>query len=142
MNCSRVYLALLFVFAAVTSGCSSSSRPEMGYCTGTVTMDGKPVESVTVVMKPDVGRMAMGVTDKNGVYDMEYTLGERGTKVGPTTVSFEWPLGYAAPFAIPSKYNQVNSKEKIDVKPGENEFNFTLEADAAAPSEKPATIVD
>ena len=84
----------------------------------------------------------MGVTNKDGRYDMEYTLGERGTKLGPTTVSFEWPMGYAAPFGIPSKYTQVNSKEKIDVKSGENEFNFNLEADAAAPSGPPPVIVD
>lgn len=119
-------------------GCGGAPRPPMGNVSGTVTRDGKPVENITVVMKPDVGRAAMGVTDKQGKYTMQYVVGEKGTKVGPTTVSFEWPLGYAAPFSIPQKYSQMKSEIKIDIKKGTNPpFDFAIEDAKEATPGKP-----
>lgn len=47
---------------------------------------------------------------------MEYRHGVKGTKVGPNTVTFEWPLGYQGPTkAIPRKYTGVDSAFKIDL---------------------------
>ena len=113
----------------------------MGYVNGTVTMDGKPMGNIIVIMKPDVGRSAMVRADENGKYDIEYTEGERGTKVGPTTVTFEWPLDYSAPVAIPRKYTGVDSAIKIDVKPGDNLFDIKLESDGDS-SQPPAKRPD
>lgn len=115
------------------SGCGSGDRPPLGYVTGQVTMDGEPLGNIIVVMKPEVGRAAMVRADDNGNYDMEYVHGVKGTKVGPNTVTFEWPLGYDGPRkAIPSKYTGVDSEFKIDVKPGKNKFDFDLESDPKA----------
>jgi hypothetical protein len=118
----------------------------MGYCSGTVTMDGDPVEGLTVVMKPEVGRSAMAVTDGNGYYDIEYTLGEKGTKIGPTLVSFEWPTGFEAPFPIPEKYSQAKSDIRIEITKGRNKHDFELEPEPESNSpgskKKPQVIVD
>lgn len=135
------YFARMLVGSSLIwlAGCGSGDRPALGYVTGQITMDGEPLGNVIVVMKPDVGRAAMVRADDDGKYDMEYVHGVKGTKVGPTTVTFEWPLGYAAPKAIPRKYTGVDSEFKIDVKPGKNEFDFDLESD---PNAKPPPVVE
>lgn len=120
------------------AGCGGAERPPLGYVSGTVTMDGEPLGNVIVVMKPDNGRAAMVQADEQGHYDMEYVAGERGTKVGPTTVSFEWPLDYAAPKPIPEKYSAIRSQEKIEVKEGENTFDFDLKSDSSSSAQTPA----
>lgn len=123
----------------VVLGCGGAPRPPMGYVSGTVTRGGSPVENITVVMKPDVGRAAMAVTDKQGHYVMQYTLGEKGTKTGPTTVSFEWPLGYSAPFGIPQEFTQMKSEIKIDIKKGQNPpFDFKIDSDGGSAPAAPA----
>ena len=127
-------VSLLLFFVVSFVGCGGAERPEMGYCTGKVTTkDGKPVANLVVVVKPGDGRAAMDVTNEDGEFDIEYTAGERGTKVGPSTIGFEWPLGYAAPFAIEAKYIQGRSTEKIDIKSGNNEFNYVLEGTGPPP---------
>ena len=128
---------LLFV-----SGCGSGAdRPPLGYVSGTVTMDGEPVSTITVVMKPDVGRPAIGVTDAKGKYDIEYTLGEKGTKLGPTTVGLEWPTGFAAPFGIPDQYIPMNSSMKLDVQKGKQTFDIQMEsAEKKSKSGKPIIV--
>lgn len=143
MNTCRLRKWLPFVSAVCLffSGCGGADRPEMGYVSGIVTMDGKPMGNIIVIMKPEIGRSAMVRADEAGRYDIEYTEGERGTKVGPTTVTFEWPLDYAAPVAIPAKYTGVDSAIKIDVKPGDNKFDIKLESDGDS-SQAPAKRVD
>ena len=139
MRNARLYAVLTLLSVFFVAGCGGADRPEMGYCTGTVTMDGKPVEGITVVMKPDVGRAAMGVTNKEGSYEILYTLGEPGTKTGPNKVTFEWPMGFAAPFAIPKNYSQTI--DKVDVKPGSNQFDFKLVSDPGTPAAAPTPPV-
>lgn len=139
-------LALLCLTLAGCGG-ARADRPPMGYVSGTVTKDGKPVSTVTVVMKPDVGRPAMGVTNDKGYYEMEYTLDEKGTKIGPTSVSLEWPTGFAAPFGIPRRYAAGNKEYKLDVKAGKQTYDIVIEADAEKATdkkgkEKPPVIVD
>lgn len=109
-----------------TSGCGGvSDMPELADVSGTVTMDGKPVVGIIILFKPDKGRPAMGTTDAEGKYTLEYLHDEVGTKVGPSTVSFEWPIGASGP-PIPAKYG-TNSTEKVDVIPGKkNVFDFDL----------------
>jgi len=111
----------------------------MGYVSGKILIDGAPCENLIVMMKPDDGRTAMVRTDKSGYYSIEYTKGEKGTKIGPTTVSFEWPIGYAAPKSIPSKYVAGVSEIKIDVKKGNNTFDFNIETDATPTTKPPIT---
>lgn len=123
---------LLFPFLA---GCSQGDRPQLGYVSGRVTMNGEPLGNIIVKMKPEKGREAAVRADDNGNYNMEYLPGVKGTKVGPNTVTFEWPLGYEGPTKpIPRQYTGVDSPFKIDVKPGKNQFDFDLKADENAPT--------
>ena len=51
----RVVLPV-FLFASLAGCFGGAERPELGYVSGKVIRDGQPVENITIVMKPDVGR--------------------------------------------------------------------------------------
>jgi hypothetical protein len=126
---------------SVVAGCGGPDRPPMGYVSGTITMDGEPLVGVIVVMKPESGRMATAKTDSRGHYDIEYTMGEKGTKIGPNTVSFEWPLGAEATKPIPLKYTAGKSEVTLDVKKGRQTFDLDLESEGGPSQEKNAPKV-
>lgn len=120
----RLVLGLTLSWGATGCG-GSGDRPELGKVSGTVKMDGKPLSGVIVVFKPDAGRAATGIADAAGKYQLTYLHGVNGAKVGPSTVSFEWPLGTSGP-AIPEKY-AAKSELKVEVKMGSNTLDFNLE---------------
>lgn len=131
---------LLLIACGVQVGCGGPERPPMGYVSGTVTMDGEPLEKVSVSIKPDVGRAAMGQTDGKGHYEIFYNVGEKGTKIGPSTVTLSWPMGYAGPKAIPAKYTEGKSELKLDVKKGQQTFDIAVESDPSAKPPKAQTL--
>jgi hypothetical protein len=114
------------------SGCGSGGdRPPLGQVSGTITMEGKPLEGLIVLIKPKEGRPAVGETDKNGFYRAEYLYRVPGAKVGPSIVSFEWPLAKGGP-PLAEKYGP-KSEIAFEVKAGSNEFSLDLEP-AAPPN--------
>lgn len=126
----RVFLASVLMFGVLAQltglvGCGSSDRPELGDVSGTVTLDGTPLSGVIILFKPDEGRPASAVTDEDGYYELAYRHGVEGTKVGPNTISFEWPLEQAGR-PIPGKYTASKSELKETVEPGSNTFDFQL----------------
>lgn len=124
-------LALLLFLSALALGdlgCSSrGDRPELGRVQGAVTLDGKPLAGVIVRFFPQTGRPATATTDSTGKYDLVYTHGVKGTKVGPNTVSFAWPDGEKGTATIPPNYGQ-KSQLKVEVKPGKNTCDFDLKS--------------
>ena len=124
------------------TGCSGSSdQPELGYVTGTITLDGQPLAGVIVVFKPEEGRAATGQTDAEGEYELEYLYKTAGCKVGPNTISLEWPLGEGGR-AIPAKYTAGRSILKEDVKAGNNTIDLVLDSSGADGAAAPAGVVD
>jgi hypothetical protein len=65
-------------------GCGSGTR--LGNVTGTVTLDGKPLEGVSVAFMPEQGGVASGVTDASGKYELTHTDG-KGAPVGKNKVA-------------------------------------------------------
>lgn len=127
---SLACLALLFL-----AGCGDGAdRPDLGYVTGTVTLDGAPLEGVQVLFQPADGRPAGGLADADGHYVVEYIRGEKGTKVGPTTVTFAWLPGDSRAKPIPARYMGKDSELKFDVKPGNNTFDLELVSDPNKPA--------
>lgn len=122
---NALLLALANVVLWGSIGCGSGDRPELGTVSGKVTMDGQPLSGLIVVFKPDEGRAAVGETDSEGIYELEYLDGVAGCKVGPNTVSFEWPLG-AGGKPIPQQYTAGRSTLKKDVQAGSNEINLEI----------------
>ncbi|MFO1095150.1 MAG: hypothetical protein U0992_17860 [Planctomycetaceae bacterium] len=118
--------------SALTGCFAGAQRPDLGYVSGTVKFNGEPVKNINVVMKPLEGRAAMGVTDDEGHYEIEYTQDEKGTKVGPNTVSLEWPQGFTPTFPLSERYRTDKTTLKFDVKPGDNTYDIPLEPESAA----------
>lgn len=122
-------------FLAGLSGCGRSDLPQIGLVDGQVTMDQKPLAGLIVTFKPEKGRPAMGITDQDGHFDLEYTYGVKGTKVGTNTVGFSWPIGTTGQPEIPARYSG-KSELLREVKSGRNTFAFELEANAPSRQKK------
>ena len=123
---------LLVVSAALLlSGCSdeASDMPELGQVHGVVTLDSKPLKNVTVYFKPENGRPSQGKTDESGHYQAMYRIDKAGVKVGPNRVRLEWGIDDSGP-PIPPAFG-TKSELKLDVQPGDNEFNIDAVGKAA-----------
>jgi len=147
-------LAIVFsVLSLSLVGCGGTGdQPELGQVTGTVTLDGKPLNGVAVVFAPENGRPARGRTDLNGKYELTYIRQTRGTKVGRNRVEIapseedeedaEEQANAGEPAApkkaptnrekpkVPARYN-TKSELEANVKPGVNVFDFKLESQTA-----------
>lgn len=124
---------VLLLAALVSTGCSAKPKdlPDLGAVTGTVTLDGKPVEKVTVVFESESGRSAFGSTDAAGRYELLYTGNHKGAVVGPNKVvinsQLDAPPGPDWKDPIPARYN-AKSELKADVVAGKNTFDFQLQS--------------
>ncbi|WP_339684621.1 carboxypeptidase-like regulatory domain-containing protein [Gimesia maris] len=100
--------------------------PELGQVHGTITLDGKPLEGVSVLFEPENGRPSTAITDAAGKYEAQYLIDEPGVKLGPGTVRVEWGIDATGP-KIPNQYGS-KSELKLEVQPGENEFNIDMQS--------------
>ncbi len=63
-------------------GCGRGNYPEVATVTGTVTLDGKPLEDAEITFAPKDGRASSGRTDAKGQYSLSYTKNIRGAVLG------------------------------------------------------------
>ncbi len=116
----------------VVAGCSAKPKdlPDLGLVTGTITLDGKPLENVTVVFESETGRSSFGATDAAGRYELIYTGNFKGAIVGKNRVvinsNLDAPPGPDWKDPIPSRYN-AKSELTAEVATGTNTFDFALE---------------
>ena len=128
---SNVVVAIALGLTAI--GCGRSDLPELGLVSGTVTLDGKAFPNAMVQFHSEAGgRPGTGTTDSEGHYELVYTTGAKGAKVGPNRVEITtmWPDGEPPPGEkerIPAEYNSASTLKK-DVKPGRNTFDFELKS--------------
>ena len=81
-------MALLVVFSV--TGCGGSKYPPTFKTTGTVTLDGKPIEGATVSFYPDgTNKPANGETDASGQYQMSSFNKNDGATVGSFRVTVQ-----------------------------------------------------
>lgn len=88
----RVFTVCLMLLFAV--GCGASSEFEMVPVSGTITLDGQPLEGAEVVFAPKqidkqaaVGPASIGTTDAAGNYMLKTTKGLEGAVVGEHKVA-------------------------------------------------------
>ena len=127
-------LSLLCVFGV---GCAEDG-PALGSVTGTVTLDGEPVENAFVTFMPQAKGGTESVsaekTDANGYFEMQFSVDRMGALVGRHQVQIstqDWekqPDGSNKVIKerIPGHYFGPDSILEFDVKEGENEANFAL----------------
>lgn len=139
MNISSRITALMFSILLATVGCSGTSS-EHGHVTGTLTINGSPVQDAVVTFAPaEGGRSAMAVTQTDGTYELNYTPGVKGAKLGMNSVRITTYIAPelddnnrvvnpGTPERLPPKYS-AGQELTVEVKPGDNTFDFAVEAD-------------
>ncbi|QDT53470.1 hypothetical protein Pan44_14870 [Caulifigura coniformis] len=144
--CGSLAAAMTFLVLNLAGCGGPGDAPDLGQVTGTITMDGTPLSGVAVMFSPLDGRPAMGKTDAEGKYELNYIRSTKGTKLGKNKVQIgnteeeddpsaetgddAGPAKKAAKSSkavIPARYN-TRSELEVDVKAGENVFDFQLES--------------
>ncbi len=129
----------LFSIACIlfVSGCGPSG-PKLGSVTGTVTLDGKPVQGalVTFISKAENGSSSFGKTDANGKYQLEFSTERFGAMLGAHEVeivtkrvnkSEEPDTGTVVQKEfIPIPKHYARGALTAEVKAGSNVCNFPL----------------
>jgi len=122
-------LALLLL-VTVAVGCSQSGGPKLANVTGTVSLDGVPVEGAGLEFVADVGAVAYGRTDASGQYYMSFGSSRTGAPLGKNLVRItagdRVTVGdkkYESKEIFPKKYN-VDSELSVEVTSGSNHFDF------------------
>ncbi len=140
------------VLSVVCVGCGKGG-PALGRVSGTVTMDGKPLENALVTFTPAAGgRGSTGTTDASGKYELTFIDG-KGALVGSHKVTVTTVAKAAAAASemrsdspeyakqgrsadynsakvtepIPAKYNK-ESTLTFDVQSGSNTYDIPLES--------------
>ncbi len=126
-------------------GCSGgdlNDTPDTAAVSGTVTLDGKPVEGAVIMFSPTKlanpekgkgGRPSVATTDSSGGYKLEYGSGTSGAAPGTysvtistaTTKTGEDGNDVEVPESIPAKYNEYSELSE-EVKEGSNTIDFKL----------------
>lgn len=120
MNCLRTRCCGVLVATVcflLSGGCGPvDDTPELAQVSGQVTLKGQPLAGYIVNFQPTTGRPSVGRTDAQGRYVLDYTLTEKGAKVGSHKVFFIYaPESEAAQVAadagnVPDDVRQMMEK--------------------------------
>ncbi|MCG6156417.1 carboxypeptidase-like regulatory domain-containing protein [Rubinisphaera margarita] len=111
----------------------------MSSVSGTVTLDGQPLEGATVTFIPAEGRSSTGVTDASGNYTLKYSADRDGAVPGQHQVTItteralsggegDQPLVEAREELLPPKYHS-ETELTADVSSGSDTENFDLKTE-------------
>lgn len=130
--------------AAMMLGCGGGGSDfDLNTVSGTVTMDGQPLANARVIFTPKDptkgGRIAYGMTDESGEYELAFTNSGMGALPGEYVVKIstyiapeEDPdtglMSEEVPERVPEVY--VKDSSLTATVPGEN-YDFELKSDAA-----------
>jgi hypothetical protein len=112
--------------------------PPLGRVHGLVTLDGKPVPNADVCFIAADGASSFACTDAQGRYELSYPVRkgkDAGALIGKHRVVINTirpndgslPTPAVAPIPIPARYNSQTTLT-AEVKPGDNEINFSLKS--------------
>ena len=134
----RAGLLLGLVCLIGVLGCGGSA--DLGSVTGTVTLDGKPLDHGTVYFLPEAGHGAEGEIQSDGTYRLGTYGKSDGALVGEHRVGVAvlakpvWPPNYDNPdrsskseLSVPAHYGSPQTSGiRYTVQPGSNEYNIEL----------------
>ncbi len=130
----------MLTIAAGLVGCGPSDG--MIDINGTVTMDGKPVESGSITLTPVDGSSKVGGgTFENGTFSTRAAPGEMAVQIrgheivqlpNPTKEQIERGLDTERHEIVPAAYNSA-SKLRINISPDNTTFDFALTKDGKVP---------
>lgn len=124
---------LLILVTALTIGCNSATT---GTVSGTVTVDGKPVNGLEIEFTP-IGHnagTAMAYTHDGGQYQLVVGRGDSGIPVGDYQVTIKVysddPDSGVPNLSLPATYTQPDQTTlKETIKGGANPINFDLKSE-------------
>lgn len=128
-----------FVFATLAtgllclSGCTGRDS-NVGYVTGTLTVDGDAIADALVIFSPTTGRASAGYTNEDGVYVLKYVARQKGARIGKhkVYVTIENAPDGEGEYSLerkPRKKKKKRLKEKLPKKysdPKETELTATV----------------
>ncbi|WP_238388836.1 carboxypeptidase-like regulatory domain-containing protein [Roseimaritima ulvae] len=105
---------------------------------GTVTVDGSPIEGAVVTFQPTGGRPSVGTTDASGQYTLRYSASIDGALIGAHKVVITTeratsggegsePLVEGRKEILPAKYNEA-TELTAQVEAGSNTIDFDLQS--------------
>ena len=127
LGAAAVLVVCFGLYSLMSSMMGTVDHPPLEIVTGIVTLDGQPLPHAEVTFipqdewKPDeTPAESVGVTDKEGKFELFYTKDLKGAAVGNYFVRI-----FSSEKNIPSNYN-VQSELKYTVKAGSNNAEFKL----------------
>ncbi len=129
-------LSGLLIVMLLVSGCGESG-PELGTVTGTVKLDGMTVEGAVVQFVPlgGTGTPSYGLTNAEGIYEMEFSSSSNGVMLGNNMVRISSNdtvvidgKSYSGKEVFPKTYNNFSEVE-AEVVAGANVHDFDCESD-------------
>lgn len=144
-RCSFTFALLLCL--GFLAGCGedvpTEEVPPLQPVSGTVTVDGEPVQGVAITFVPTTGtgNGAYGATDASGKYDLQYRTGEPGIPAGEYMALFTkvvQPDGSPIPEGqtaadvnavdmIPDRYRQMDGADRrVTVPQGGTTFDYDI----------------
>jgi len=127
----------------MVSGCGrTADGPQLGKVSGQITLDGKPLANAVIGLTPEgqSGSPSYGTTNEQGQYTLKYSQDRQGATVGRNLVRIttarmeedEQGEDKEVPEKLPPKYHveaESNPDMQVEVKPGENTFDFELKSE-------------
>jgi hypothetical protein len=131
------------ILLSLLPGCTQQSGPPLANVSGTVTLDGQPVQNAGLEFIADAGGVAYGKTDASGRYHMSFGASRTGAIVGKNRVRItagdKVAVGdkkYESTEVFPKKYN-TDSEQYVEVARGSNRFDFACESSSFKPRSSP-----
>ncbi|MDO4587520.1 MAG: carboxypeptidase-like regulatory domain-containing protein [Planctomycetia bacterium] len=127
----KVFIVLLAIITLTLIGCNSKA-PKLYDCSGTVTMNGQPLEGANVAfVNLDLPAPNTAITDASGVFKMQSYEGSFDV----TIVKLEGKASKEDPYApttnlLPEKYSNLKTsglKATVTKNPEENKFQFDIQ---------------
>ena len=109
MTCSRLWAVAVVCTLLVFCGCGGSSSVGVVAATGTVTLDGKPLDGATVAFVPDSdgARSASGLTDASGNFRLTTVEPGDGATPGKYKVTVSKLVADSQPAAMPKTQEEA-----------------------------------
>jgi hypothetical protein len=134
---------LAALLASAICGCGSKSIPPWGRLSGTVTLDGKPAKTVTVVFEnrdkgvcmtattDDAGRYAMRTAEVAGLFVGDYRVSVLPTfhMVAHEGLGYKEKVKPTANFPVPEKYQDASTSGFAGaIHEGENQVDLEMKS--------------
>lgn len=127
--CFVMGITVLFVL-----GCGSKLPYEVVPFAGTVTYQGDPVPGLPIFFLPETGRPSNGFSDKNGKFNMIYTVKVDGVQTGKGSFYMELSPSDGSLYdnrellqTIAKKYPKNNELLQFEITKKEKNFELKLE---------------